>query len=189
VTVLEPSTAIAGMVVARPDVHGDDRGRFVETYRAEWFPEVGTMVQGNHAERRRGTLVGLHYHRRQSDYWYVVRGHARAVCHDLRIGSPTEGATVVIDLGEIAGGDHNHLGLLIPPGVAHGIAALTDVSLTYLVDATYDPADELGLAWDDPAVDADWGLERPILSARDQRNPARTDLPQDLRPHFARVAP
>jgi dTDP-4-dehydrorhamnose 3,5-epimerase len=188
VTILEPSAAIAGVVVARPEVHGDERGRFVETYRAAWFPEVGPMVQSNHAERRHGTLVGLHYHLHQHDYWYVVRGHARAVCHDLRIGSPTEGATLVIDLGEPAGGAHNHLGLLIPPGVAHGIAALTDVSLTYLVDATYDPTDELGLAWDDPAVDADWGLEEPILSTRDQRNPARADLPLHLRPHLARVA-
>ncbi|WP_421120480.1 dTDP-glucose 4,6-dehydratase [Aquihabitans daechungensis] len=142
-TVLEPSPDIAGMVIARPDAHTDERGRFVETYRVEWFPGTRPMVQGNHAERSRRTLVGLHYHLRQTDYWYVVRGHARAVFHDLRAGSPTEGATASIDLGEIAGADHNHLGLLIPPGVAHGIAALTDVSLTYLVDATYDPADEL----------------------------------------------
>lgn len=184
-TVLEPSPAIHGMVIARPDAHGDERGRFVETYRSEWFPSTGPMVQGNHAERRERTLVGLHYHLHQSDYWYVVRGHARAVFHDLRSGSPTEGATAVIDLGEIAGGDHNHLGLLIPPGVAHGIAALTDVSLTYLVDATYDPADELGLAWDDPDVGADWGIDRPILSERDQANPARADLPAHLKPRFA----
>jgi len=90
----------------------------------------------------------------------------------------------VIELGEIAGADHNHLGLLIPPGVAHGIAAITDVSLTYLVDATYDPADELGLAWDDPAVGADWGLDAPILSERDRTNPASADLPDHLRPRF-----
>ena len=128
--------------------------------------------------------MGLHYHLHQSDYWYVIRGHARAVVHDLRAGSPTEGATAAIDLGEI-GGDHNHLGLLIPPGVAHGIAALTDISLTYLVDATYDPADELGLAWDDPAVAADWGIAAPILSERDQANPTRAELPDDRRPRFA----
>lgn len=186
-TPLETSSQIAGMVVARPDIHVDDRGRFVETYRAEWFPAVGPMVQGNHAERQQGTLVGLHYHLHQSDYWYVVRGHARAVCHDLRVGSPTEGATMVVDLGEIAGEDHNHLGLLIPPGVAHGIAAVTDVSLTYLVDATYDPDDELGLAWDDLEVAADWGIEHPILSARDRANPTRAELPDHLRPRYAAV--
>lgn len=183
-TDLEPLEAIDGVVIARPDQHGDERGRFVETYRAEWFPDTSPMVQGNHAERRAGTLVGLHFHRHQTDYWYVVKGHARAVVHDLRAGSPTEGATAAIDLGEIAGGDHNHLGLLIPPGVAHGFAALTDVSITYLVDHTYDPADELGLAWNDPEVAADWGIAQPVLSARDEANPLRSALPAHQIPTF-----
>jgi dTDP-4-dehydrorhamnose 3,5-epimerase len=173
---LEPSSDIDGVVLARPVVHRDGRGRFVETYRAEWFPGQGPMVQGNHAERQAGSVVGLHFHRHQADYWYVVRGHARAVLHDLRTGSPTEGATAAFDLGEVAGGDHNHLGLLIPPGVAHGIAALTDISLTYLVDATYDPADELGVAWDDPAVAADWHVAAPVLSDRDRGLPSRAAL-------------
>jgi dTDP-4-dehydrorhamnose 3,5-epimerase len=140
------------------------------------------MVQGNHAERRAGTLVGLHFHRHQTDYWYVVRGHARAVLHDLRTGSPTEGASAAIDLGEIAGEGHNHLGLLIPPGVAHGFAALTDVSITYLVDRTYDPADELGMRWDD--VDVDWGVADPVLSERDQANLRRADLTLTELPGF-----
>lgn len=181
--VLEPCAAIEGVVLARPVVHHDGRGPFVETYRAEWFPGQGPMVQGNHAERQAGTIVGLHYHRRQSDYWYVVRGHGRAVVHDLRVGSPTEGATATVELGEI-GGHHNHVGLLIPPGVAHGIAALTDLSLTYLVDATYDPADELGVAWDDPAIAAEWGVAAPTLSERDQHHPARSGIAPDLLPRY-----
>ena len=182
---IEPCPDIAGVVLARPTVHRDDRGRFVESYRAEWFPETPPMVQGNPAERRARTVVGPHYHRQQSDYWYVVRGHSRAVLHDLRSGSPTEGATAVFDLGQVDGRDHNHLGLLIPPGVAHGVGALTDISLTYLVDATYDPDDELGLAWDDPAVQADWGIAEPLLSVRDQQHPNRNDLPPELRPRYA----
>ena len=67
--------------------------------------------------------------------------------------------------------------MYIPPGVAHGFAALTDILLTYLVDNYYDPSDELGLAWDDPAVGADWGIADPILSVRDQSNPRRGDIP------------
>jgi dTDP-4-dehydrorhamnose 3,5-epimerase len=180
---LEPCHAIEGVVVVRPQVHRDDRGRFVETYRAEWFPGRPPMVQGNHAERQAGTIVGLHYHRRQSDYWYVVRGHGRAVIHDLRVGSPTEGATATVELGEI-GGEHNHLGLLIPPGVAHGIAALTDLSLTYLVDATYDPDDELGVAWNDPEIAAAWGVGTPTLSDRDQGHPLRAELAEDALPRY-----
>jgi len=184
VTLIEPC-AIDGVRIARPEVHADERGRFVQSYRADWFPDVGQMVQGNHTERRAGCLVGLHFHLHQTDYWYVTRGHARAVLHDIREGSPTQGATVVVDLGEVGGGEHNHLGLLIPPGVAHGFAALSDTTLTYLVDATYDPADELGIAWDDAGVEADWGVASPILSVRDRTNPTLAALAPDRRPRFA----
>jgi dTDP-4-dehydrorhamnose 3,5-epimerase len=101
------------------------------------------------------------------------------VLHDLRQGSPTDGATEVIDLD----GDVDQ-GLFIPPGVAHGFASLTDMLLTYLVDSYYNASDELGLAWDDPAVGADWGVTDPILSARDQANPGRTDIAAGLRPRM-----
>jgi dTDP-4-dehydrorhamnose 3,5-epimerase len=68
--------------------------------------------------------------------------------------------------------------------VAHGFGALTDMTITYLVDGYYNPADELGVAWDDAAIGADWGIEAPILSARDQANPARADLEAAKRPHW-----
>src|SRR6056297_2396343 len=93
------SDQIAGVRIATPDVHGDERGLFVETWRREWFPGAADMVQQNRADRRAGAVVGLHYHRRQSDYWYVPVGRARVVLHDLRRGSPTDGATLVLDLG------------------------------------------------------------------------------------------
>src|SRR4051794_23705402 len=111
------SDRIAGVHVVEPSVHVDERGRFIETYRREWFPTGREMVQGNRADRRAGTLVGLHYHLHQADYWYVPLGTARVVLHDLRDGGPTDGATVELDLS----GD-NHLGVFIPPGVAHGFA-------------------------------------------------------------------
>ncbi len=171
------SDRIAGVYVVQPTLHGDQRGLFIETYRREWFPQGREMIQGNRANRQRGALVGLHYHLHQADYWYVPVGEARVVLHDLRAGGPTEGATAAFDLtGE------NHVGLFIPPGVAHGFAALTDVVITYLVDGYYNPADELGLQWNDPVVDADWGVTDPILSERDQRNPPRADLPPALTP-------
>ena len=172
-----PSERIADVVVTEPDVHGDDRGRFVETYRRTWLPLGREMVQGNRSEKEAGALVGLHYHLHQADYWYVLRGTARVVLHDLRLGSPTDGATEVLDLS----GDEDR-GLFIPPGVAHGFAALTDVLLWYLVDGYYNPADELGLAWDDPEVGADWGLATPVLSERDRSNPRRSELTEALRP-------
>jgi dTDP-4-dehydrorhamnose 3,5-epimerase len=68
--------------------------------------------------------------------------------------------------------------------VAHGFAALTDMTITYLVDGYYNPADELGVAWDDPAIAADWGVTDPVLSTRDQENPRRADLEPGLRPSW-----
>jgi len=138
------------------------------------------MVQTNRCDRRAGSLVGLHYHLHQADYWYVTTGRAQVVLHDLRVGSPTDGATLQVELGEVTG-----KGVFIPPGVAHGFGALTDMTITYMVDQYYNPADELGVAWDDPDVGADWGLESPIVSARDRANPRRPDLADDRRPHFS----
>ena len=90
----------------------------------------------------------------------------------------------LIDRGMRADGIHDHGGIYIPPGVAHGFASLTDMTITYLVDGYYNPADELGVAWDDPAVGADWGVTDPILSGRDQANPARNALEPALQPHY-----
>src|SRR5207302_2094236 len=108
------STVIDGVVVVEPTVHADRRGRFLETYRREWFPNGREMVQANRGDRSQGTVVGLHYHLHQSDYWYVPRGRAVVVLHDLREGSPTDGATLTLELG-----DGSERGVLIPPGVAH----------------------------------------------------------------------
>ena len=92
-------------------------------------------------------------------------------------GSPTDGATLVLDLD----GQHDR-GLFIPPGVAHGFASLTDLTLWYLVDGYYNPDDELGVAWDDPEIGADWGLADPVLSERDRSNPRRSEIDPSRRP-------
>lgn len=173
------SELIAGVYVVEPDKFGDDRGFFVETYRRSWFPGGREMVQGNRADRRAGALVGLHYHLHQADFWYVPFGTARMVLHDLREGGPTDGASMSVDLS-----GENHLGVYIPPGVAHGFSALTDMTITYLVDGYYNPADELGMAWNDPVVTVDWGVTDPVLSGRDQANPKRADLPAGRRPYW-----
>jgi dTDP-4-dehydrorhamnose 3,5-epimerase len=172
------SKEIAGVVIVKPDVHGDNRGRFVETFRQEWLPDgAPTMVQGNRADRKQGALVGLHYHRFQADFWYVPTGRAMVALHDLRGSSPTDGVTLIVEIGE-----HDHRGVYIPPGVAHGFYALTDMTITYLVDHYYDPADELGVAWDDPALQIVWPTTDPELSQRDRTNPLRSAIPADLRP-------
>jgi dTDP-4-dehydrorhamnose 3,5-epimerase len=171
------AATIADVLVVEPEAHGDERGRFVETYRRQWFPLGREMVQGNRSEKQAGAVVGLHYHLHQADYWYMLRGRARVVLHDLRQGSPTEGTTETVDLD---GAEDR--GIFIPPGVAHGFAALTDLLLWYLVDGYYNPVDELGLAWDDPEVAADWGITAPVLSSRDRSNPRRRDIEPALLP-------
>ena len=104
---------------------------------------------------------------------------ARVALHDLREGGPTDGATACFDIS-----GQNHHGVYIPPGVAHGFSAVTDVVMTYLVDGYYNPADELGVAWDDPAIGADWVVTDPIVSQRDQTNPTRADIPAGRRPYW-----
>ena len=182
-TITESAT-IAGVSIVDPVVLTDDRGSFVETYRREWFPLGREMIQGNRGDRQRGCIVGLHYHLHQADYWYVPVGRARVVLHDLRVGSPTDGATLTLDVGHTDGGDHDHRGVFIPPGVAHGFSALTDMTITYLVDGYYNPDDELGVAWDDEEIAADWGVADPILSERDLKNPPRAAIEPHRRPHW-----
>jgi dTDP-4-dehydrorhamnose 3,5-epimerase len=174
---IEQSDTIAGVVVVTPDVYGDNRGCFVETFRKEWVPGAAEMVQANRADRKQDALVGLHYHLHQADYWYVPFGRAMVVLHDLRASSATEGATLVLEIGE-----HDHRGVYIPPGVAHGFYALTDMTITYLVDHYYNPDDELGVAWDDPALGVTWPSSTPELSGRDRANPKRAEIPAELRP-------
>ena len=176
------STAIKGVQIVEPKMHGDERGFFIETYRREWFPLGREMIQGNRGDRKAGAIVGLHYHLHQADYWYVPFGTCRVVLHDLRKGSPTDGATQVIDLGARKDGTHDHRGVFIPPGVAHGFASLTDMTITYLVDGYYNQQDELGVAWNDPAIGADWGISSPTLSKRDQANPMRKDIDRNFQP-------
>ncbi|MBP7998454.1 MAG: dTDP-4-dehydrorhamnose 3,5-epimerase family protein [Chloroflexi bacterium] len=166
-TQIESSSLIADVHIARLKVWSDDRGFFIETFRKEWFPQRSwEIVQTNRSESRQGVVRGLHYHFRQVDYWYVPHGMIRAVMVDLRPHSPTFLATQTIDMGE-----HNPIGLFIPTGVAHGFAALTDVTMTYIVDNYYDSTDEFGVLWNDPAFHLDWGVTNPIVSGRDMANP------------------
>ena len=181
------ATTIAGVYIVEPDIHGDERGIFIETYRREWFPQGREMIQANRADRQAGAVVGLHYHLHQADYWYVPFGRARVVLHDLRVGSPTEGKTMSFDLGARADGTHDHPACSSRPGVAHGFASLTDMTITYLVDGYYNPADELGVAWDDPEIGGRLG-RRPSPCCQRPRPatiPAVPNIEPRLQPRVA----
>lgn len=168
---------LSGVVLAQLTEHRDDRGRFIETFRQEWFPGVPAMVQASRSDSGRGVIRALHYHRHQADYWYVPTGRLFVALFDLRRSSPTRGRSLTLEIGEGA-----ETGVYIPPGVAHGFQAVADATLTYFVDHYYHASDEHGLAWDDPDAAIAWPIADPILSARDRTNPRLREIPDDLIP-------
>lgn len=176
---LKASERIQGVQIITLKAFQDSRGQFMETFRREWFPDVDwSRIQHNRSDSKAGVLRGLHYHFHQIDYWYVSAGIIRAAMVDLRRSSPTYMQTQLLEMG-----DDRHLGLFIPSGVAHGFYALTDCTVSYVVNNYYDGGnDEHGVAWDDPALHLDWDASTPVLSERDQQNPLLADIPDTLLP-------
>lgn len=156
-------TRIPGVIVSDLDRKQDDRGFLIEIARMGAFDPP--FMQMNHSHSKRGVLRGLHYHQEQSDLWYVSRGRAQVALADLREGAETRAETLILDADTPAT-------VFIPPGVAHGYLALTDLDVFYLVTREYDGADEFGLAWDDPLLAIEWQNADPILSERDRSNPS-----------------
>lgn len=166
------SELIKGVCFVPLKLFEDERGRFVETFRKEWFPwRTWDVVQGNASYSQAGVLRGLHFHHRQVDYWFVPSGTIRVGLCDLRRKSPTHRAVQTLEIG-----DQNFMGVYIPIGVVHGFVALTDAILTYLVDNYYDGTDEHGVAWNDPDINLPWGIADPRLSPRDAQNPFLRDI-------------
>lgn len=154
---------IPGVVIGEPKVWDDRRGSFLEIFREDLLGVK--FVQANHSQSKQGVLRGLHWHKYQADAWYVIGGHAQAMLADIRDKSR---APVVVSVDLSAGQPRV---LYIPPGVAHGFLAITDVNLIYWVTGYYDASDEFGVAWNDPTLNAPWRNASPILSERDLNNP------------------
>lgn len=177
---IEESQLIHGVQIVNFKAFGDDRGRFMETFRKSWFPQRSwDKIQSNCSKSKAGVLRGLHYHFHQVDFWTVAAGNIRAALYDLRVGSPTEGVAQTIDIG-----DENLAGIFIPVGVAHGFVTLTDATLIYIVDNYYTGEDEFGVAWDDPDIAMPWAVDAPIVSGRDATNPRLKDIPAEIMPKF-----
>ncbi len=166
---LSSPTDIAGVLLSTPKVYPDDRGSFHEAFRASWFGDDRRWVQWNVSRSRANVLRGLHHHKLQTDYWVLVDGRAYVGLYDLRADSATFSKSLCIELNAASSQT-----LLIPPGVAHGFRAATDLTLMYLLDQEYTGQDEHGVLWNDPALglDESWmGGPQPLVSARDAANP------------------
>ena len=191
---IRPASALPGVRYGAVARFGDSRGAFRELWRASAFPalthaDTGApagseprFVQANLSSSAAGVLRGLHYHRRQLDYWTVASGRAFVALVDVRPVAEGRGAAVV-ETRELAADEW----VVIPAGVAHGFLALEALELVYLVTNEFDGSDELGFAWDDPAVAGPWPTipatpdGQPILSDRDRSNPSLAELVESLR--------
>lgn len=173
--------SIPDIFIVEPQVHGDKRGYFIETFRQDLFEEaVGyqvDFVQDNESKSSKGVLRGLHFQLApyaQSKLVRVLEGSVLDVAVDIRQGSPTFGKHVAVELtGE------NKKQMFVPRGFAHGFVVLSDsATFAYKVDNYYSPECDRGLAFDDPQLDIDWLLpkENMQLSAKDTQQPSWQEL-------------
>ena len=176
-------TAIEGVVIVEPEVHGDSRGFFLESWSRRDFEQAGLhydFVQDNHSfTALKGTLRGIHFQRgewSQAKLVRCVRGVVLDVAVDLRPESPTYKQWVAVELSA-----ENKRQLLIPRRFGHGFVTLTDdVEFLYKADNFYAPGHEGGIRWNDPELQIDWGVENPVLSAKDQISPFLKDAVTDF---------
>lgn len=165
-------TDIEGVVIIEPQLFGDSRGYFMESYSERDFARLVApvrFVQDNESRSRYGVVRGLHYQREpysQSKLVRCLEGRVLDVTVDIRPESPTYGKYVAVELSA-----DNHRQLFIPKGFAHGFAVLSKEALfAYKCDEFYHPEAECGIAWDDPTLSIDWGLPKEdiILSEKDK---------------------
>ena len=179
----EPTTSLIEGVVRYPlDVHGDERGEFVEIFRNQWIDNFAP-VQWNFLRSAGNVLRGFHCHIRHTDLLAMVEGTMVLGLKDLRVESPTHGVSEVIVLRPTT-----EL-LMIPPGVGHGFYFPEPAMLVYSVSHVWSTEDELGCRWDDSALDLDWGAGSPTLSERDRTAGTLEDLQRVVHDRLERVSP
>lgn len=180
-------TTIPGVFIIEPDVFGDKRGFFMETWKASRYEEIGIrepFVQDNLSFSTRGVLRGLHYQHphEQGKLVSVVQGEVFDVAVDIRVGSPSFGQWFGVTLS----GD-NHRQFWVPPGFAHGFCVLSETAyFTYKCTDIYTPSAEGGIAWNDPDIGIEWPLTDVTLSDKDQRYPRLRDADEAQLPQFVK---
>lgn len=175
-------TRLDGLVLLAPAVHGDERGFFVETFRADVAREHGIpteFVQDNHSRSRQGTLRGIHFQTNpgQGKLVRVARGRVLDIVVDLRRGSPTFGEWEGVELDDVGGNM-----LWIPVGFGHGFLVLSETAdFVYKCTNYYDPATEAGIKFNDPDVGIEWPSDVELLySQRDADAPTLAEIADTL---------
>jgi dTDP-4-dehydrorhamnose 3,5-epimerase len=171
-------TALPGVLIIEPKVHGDERGFFVETFQVERYRRAAGIeyefVQDNHSRSRRGVLRGLHAQSPspQGKLVRVARGEVFDVAVDIDPDSPTFGKWAGATLS-----DQNHRQMWIPPGYAHGFLVLSEIAdFQYKCTDYYRPDAEIGLIWNDPEVGIEWPIDNPLLSEKDKHLPTLAQI-------------
>ena len=164
------TTPIPGVLRGSVQPAEDRRGSFAELWRAS---RLGTVVdrpfvQSNLSRSMAGVLRGMHFHRRQTDFWILAEGTATVALCDIRPILDGRGPSPVSHTFDMTPGES----VLIPEGVAHGFYAPEPMALVYFVTNEYDGTDELGFRWDDRTAHIQWPVDSPILSDRDADNPS-----------------
>ena len=160
---------LPGVVVLQPDAYADERGLFLEAFRADRFAEMGlptTFVQENQSRSRKGVIRGLHFQWQppMGKLMRVTRGRAFLVGVDIRRNSETLGKWFGLEAS-----DEDRIQVWAPAGFARGFAALEDgTEVQYKCTGTYDPKHESGIRWDDPRIGLRWPVKDPILSEKDR---------------------
>jgi dTDP-4-dehydrorhamnose 3,5-epimerase len=172
-------TSLPTVLLVEPEIFGDERGFFVETWQKKSFEKAGiqlSFVQDNHSRSTKGVLRGLHFQLKhpQGKLVRVSRGSVFDVAVDVRTGSPTFGQWFGAELSA-----ENHHQLWVPPGFAHGFCVLSDVADFHYKCTDYYCSDcEGGIAWNDPGINIDWPIiVPPSLSAKDQSYLPLADTP------------
>jgi dTDP-4-dehydrorhamnose 3,5-epimerase len=168
-------TKLEGPVLVQPQVHGDARGFFVETYRKSTYADLGIgedFVQDNHSRSRRGVVRGMHFQRGQAKLVRCARGAILDVICDIRPGSERFGQWEAFELS-----DENGHQLYVPDGFAHGFAVTSVLAdVVYKVSTYYDPDAESGFRYDDPEVGIEWPDAELSPSERDRTAPLLSEL-------------
>ncbi len=176
---------IPGIKIIKPDVFGDARGFFMESFSGRRYESFGlavAFVQDNFSRSKKSVLRGLHFQTQncQGKLVWVTRGAVFDVAVDVRPDSPTFRQWFSIELS-----DCNHIQVYIPPGFAHGFYALSDeVDFVYKCTDYYRAEAEMGVAWDDPDLNINWPCKHPVLSDKDRAYLPLKDIARELLPKY-----